>query len=89
MKGSALFLTSLLLEVSHGAAAFSHVGDTQVWLSDEQLSYQGAKDKCVEMGSALVEFRSAEEWRQVRGKMNMVGGEKHLRPLLPSFWELQ
>ena len=68
MKGSALFLTFLLLEMSHGAVTFSNVGDTQVWLSDEQLSYQGAKDKCGELGSALVEFRSAEEWTQVRGK---------------------
>ena len=76
MRGRVIFLVSLLYSLFEASSSigsegnFTQIGDSQVWLSEEELSYRDARGKCHQLGSHLVEFQSENEWSEVRCKIS-------------------
>ena len=72
---SAMASTTLLLSIvtlislcnaeTECAKVFTDIGNSQVHFINKQLSYTDAERKCKNLGAALAEIRSEEEWVEV------------------------
>ena len=65
--GSAILLCNLILQLvkSEGLNGFERVGNMQLLIGNETVSFTTAEDRCHKLNSRLAEIRSEKEWNEV------------------------
>ena len=64
-----ILLIAFLIGRSQCYESFTTVGNSEMLIVEEKLTFYQAEEKCRERGSKLVEFWNEDEWNEVdRGK---------------------